>query len=367
MEKRVLLIGLGLIGGSLALSIKKEHPEAFIVGFDVDESSMKLARSLKIIDQIGENLQNEGERADLIILATPVQSALTVLNDLRQCQFKNNCIITDVGSVKKDIAEQGRSFASGRATFIGGHPMAGSHKSGVQASSDRLFENAYYILTPSNETETSKIITLQNWLRGTKAKFIQLAPEDHDRYAGMISHLPHLIAASLVHHIAKLGKGEPLVNELAAGGFRDITRIASASPTMWRDITLQNKDSLIRMFDEWNNLMRDVQLLLEEGDSQKVYSFFSEAKAIRDGLPAKKKGAVLPFYDLYVDVPDHPGVISDVTGILAKQLISITNIRIIESREDIMGVLRLSFRSDNDLQKAKETLKDHMYDTYELT
>ncbi|UCZ54787.1 prephenate dehydrogenase [Bacillus shivajii] len=367
MAKRVLLIGLGLIGGSLALTIKKEHPDTTIVGFDVDAKAKKLALSLKVIDQVGESLKSEAEKADLIILSTPVQSAIKIIEELSTCTFKNGCIITDVGSTKKAIFQKASKLNNGQVTFIGGHPMAGSHKTGVEASNERLFENAYYILTPYTETKANKVITLQNWLRGTRAKFIQLDPEAHDKYAGLISHMPHLIAASLVHQTENLSKGDTIVHSLAAGGFRDITRIASASPTMWRDITMQNKDVLLSMIDQWCELMGDIRSMLKEGDEDAIYSFFSEAKTLRDGLPIKKKGAVLPFYDLFVDVPDHPGVISDVTSILSSHSISLTNIRIIESREDIMGVLRLSFRSDDDLQNAKNILQDHMYETYELT
>lgn len=365
MGKRVLIIGLGLIGGSLALAIKKEHQNCEIIGFDVDEEAGKLATSLQIIDRVSGDYKKEAEQADLIIIATPVQSAIEIIHELLTVPLKKEAIITDVGSTKQSIVSVGKDLLNKGVYFIGGHPMAGSHKTGVTASKERLFENAYYILTPTKDIPNSKVIQLLNWLRGTKAKFIELKPEEHDKFTGVINHLPHIVASALVHQTGEMGKDHPIISRLAAGGFRDITRIASSSPTMWRDILLHNKEILLTMLDDWSNLITHVKEMIQKEDGEAIYSFFNEAKVLRDQLPTGEKGALMSFNDLYVDVPDHPGAISDVTGILAEEKISITNIQIIEAREDIMGVLRLSFRSKEDLQHAKKLLEDHMYETYD--
>lgn len=365
MNKRILIIGLGLIGGSLALAIKSSYPQAVIRGFDVNQQAVKLARSLQIIEEDAAELHDAVDDADVIIVAAPVESSMTLLEELASLPLKEGAIITDVGSTKQTIVQQGEKLDKKGVTFIGGHPMAGSHKTGVEAARERLFENAFYILTPGKSTPDSKLIQLQNLLKGTKAKFIQLDPATHDRFAGLVSHLPHIIASSLVHQIEEAGKEEPMVQQLAAGGFRDITRIASASPTMWRDILIHNKAALLPMIKEWKQNISNVETMLENENADAIYDFFAEAKSSRDRLPSKKKGAMLPFYDLFVDIPDHPGVISDVTGLLAKESISITNIRIIEAREGIMGVLRLSFLSESDLVSAKALLEGHMYETYE--
>lgn len=365
MTKRVLLIGLGLIGGSLALAIKKEHSRCEIVGFDVDEEASKLATSLQIIDRSTASYKKEAAEADLIIIATPVQGAIGIISELLTVPLKKGAIITDVGSTKQSIVNVGKELLSKEVYFIGGHPMAGSHKTGIAASKDRLFENAYYILTPTSDIPNSKVIQLLNWLRGTSAKFIELEPQEHDKFTGIVSHLPHIVASGLVHQAGQMGKEHPIISQLAAGGFRDITRIASSSPTMWRDILLHNKDILLSMLDDWTDMIADVKDMITREDGEAIYSFFAEGKKLRDQLPVGEKGALMSFNDLYVDVPDHPGSISDVTGILAREKISITNIRIIEAREDIMGVLRLSFRSNEDKLQAKELLADHMYETYE--
>ncbi|CAM3719965.1 prephenate dehydrogenase [Alkalicoccus chagannorensis] len=365
MVKKVFIAGLGLIGGSLALAVKKQHPQVTVTGFDIDDQAVKLASSLQIIDEAAPSLETGAAEADVIIMSAPVESTIRLIHELEQTDLKPGVLITDVGSTKQSVVQAGRKLTAKGAVFIGGHPMAGSHKTGVEASKERLFENAFYVLTPTEDTPAGSLIQLQNLLRGTKAKFMELDPEQHDKYAGLISHLPHIIASALVHQMDETGKEEPVVQQLAAGGFRDITRIASASPAMWRDILMHNKDTLLPMMADWRGRMEEIERLLATGDEQAVYAFFSDAKAARDRLPSKQKGAILPFYDLYVDIPDHPGVISDVTAILAKQNISITNIRIIEAREGIMGVLRLSFRSESDLIYAKAVLKEHMYETYD--
>jgi prephenate dehydrogenase len=360
----VFVIGLGLIGGSIALAIKKEHSNAIVYGFDIKEDQLKMAMSLGVIDEAVETIEDGVVNADLVILATPVTKTEEFIEDLLKYDLKPSAIITDVGSTKRKIVAKAKILEQKKVTFIGGHPMAGSHKTGVEAARAHLFENAFYILTPTVETNMNKIIQLQNWLKGTRAKFIEMSPNQHDELAGVISHFPHIIAASLVHQVAKMEKEEPLLSELAAGGFRDITRIASASPMMWRDILIHNKETLIRLFTEWQLEMDYVKQLIEKAEESLIYNYFETAKTFRDDLPLKQKGAIPSFYDLYVDVPDHPGVISDVTGILAKEEISITNIRILETREDIMGVLRLSFRSDQDRDRALACLKDHLYEGY---
>ncbi|MFB4163407.1 prephenate dehydrogenase [Alteribacillus sp. JSM 102045] len=364
MDKRkICIIGMGLIGGSIALSIKKEH-NVHITGVDIDKNQLKLAQSLQVIDDTASGVAAGVEGADLIIIAVPVTKTECIIEELETLPLKEGSIITDVGSTKERIFQKAKHLYKKGVTFIGGHPMAGSHKSGVQAAKSHLFENAFYILTPCVNTNTNKIIQLQNWLKGTKARFIELTPKQHDKLAGLISHFPHIIAAGLVHQVKNTKKEDQLVSRLAAGGFRDITRIASASPVMWRDILLHNKDTILTLLYNWKDEMKKVEQLLHEENGDEILEYFNSAKTFRDGLPVKEKGALPSFYDLFVDVPDHPGVISDVTGILGKAGISITNIRIIETREDIMGVLQLTFRSDKDREDGRQNLENALYETY---
>ena len=364
MKRKAFFIGLGLIGGSIALAVKKAHEDVTIQGYDVNEDQVKMALALQIIDQSASSIKEGAKDADLIVISAPVKQTEKIIDELVDINLKETVIVTDVGSTKHQIVQKASLLHEKGVTFIGGHPMAGSHKSGVSAAKSHLFENAFYVLTPFEETPKESIEELKNWLAGTNATFLEMTADQHDQIAGAISHFPHIIAASLVHQVSDLEKENTIVSRLAAGGFRDITRIASGSPVMWRDILLHNKETLLELLEKWENEMNEVREMIENVDSESIYNYFQEAKKFRDGLPSRKSGAIPAFYDLYVDVPDYPGIISEVTGILAEKEISITNIRIIEAREDILGVLRLSFQNEQDRKRGKECLEEHGYDTY---
>ncbi|RHW41252.1 prephenate dehydrogenase [Neobacillus notoginsengisoli] len=357
MKGNVLVIGLGLIGGSLALSVKKAHPEAKVTGFDIKHRQAELAKLLGVIDEISETIEEGVVEADLIIISAPVRETARILKELESCSLKESVIITDTGSTKNEIARLAAPLTNKGICFIGGHPMAGSHKSGITAAKERLFENAFYILTPGKAEKAQNIAVLKDWLLGTNARFLELPPDEHDYLAGVISHFPHIIAASIVHQTEKLSGKYELLPRLAAGGFRDITRIASSSPEMWRDILLHNKNVLLDLLTMWQKEMDYVKELLEHTDEEAVATYFFKAKTFRDGLPANKKGAIPAFYDLFVDIPDYPGVISEITGYLANENISITNIRIIESREEIYGVLAISFQTSGDRDRAEKCIR----------
>ncbi|MEH7109333.1 prephenate dehydrogenase [Bacillus sp. JJ1764] len=356
MNGRIFIVGLGLIGGSLALCIKKEHPTASIFGFDINSEQVRLAKMLGVIDEIAENISDGAISADLIIIAAPVKETQSIIQLLANLPLKRNVIVTDTGSTKRTIVNSANCLKEQGFTFIGGHPMAGSHKSGVTAAKEILFENAFYLLTPENHVENAQVELLKTWLKGTHAKFLTILPETHDYLTGIVSHFPHIIAASIVRQTEKLAGTETLIPRLAAGGFRDITRIASSSPEMWKDILLHNRENLVELLTEWQDEMNWVKGILENGNADDIYQYFQQAKQFRDGLPAKEKGAIPAFYDLFVDVPDYPGVISEITGYLAKERISITNIRILETREDINGVLVISFQTDEDRQRAEKCI-----------
>ncbi len=364
MKGTVLLLGVGLIGGSIALSIKKEH-NSRIIGYDVNFERARLATSLNIIDECVQDMKLATENADLIIIAAPVTETILILNELSNSSLKDGVIITDVGSTKKEIVETAHTCLPEYASFVGGHPMAGSHKSGVEASKEDLFENAFYVITEVEKTCKRAVEQLEDWLRGTRATFIKMKPEEHDHVAGVISHFPHIIASSLVQLAEHYHQETPIIQDLAAGGFKDITRIASSNPKMWSDILLHNRQPILEQFTVWMNQMEQIRQSIEQGDKEDIYYFFQHAKEFRDEFSTRKRGALQTYVDLFIDIPDSPGVLAEITNILAKHDINITNIEIIESREDIYGVLRVSFRNDDDRSKA-DTLISPFYETFIL-
>ncbi|KAF1302511.1 prephenate dehydrogenase [Enterococcus sp. JM9B] len=358
MKQRILIVGLGLIGASMSLCIKKQHPQTVLIGWDKLETTRNIAKEKKIVDLIPADFAEGATQADLILLAVPVNAARNFLDQLEQLPVKENLLVTDVSSTKQQIvhAAQTKKFR-----FVGGHPMAGSHKSGVQAADSDLFENAYYIFTPVKE-QSSDVALLQELFQGTRAKYVVLSAEEHDRITGMLSHLPHIIAAGLVNQADLFNQEHPRAKQLAAGGFRDITRIASSDPVMWTDILLSNKKFLLEGLTQWQQEMEQIAGWLKEDNQQEIFAFFNRAKDTRDQLPVHQHGAIPAFYDLLIDVPDVPGVIAEVTGLLGAAKLSLINLKIQETREDIIGVLQISFKNQKDLlaaQKCIETNTDY--------
>ncbi|MCM3637686.1 prephenate dehydrogenase [Sporosarcina luteola] len=360
MNENIAIIGLGLIGGSLALALKRGGRNLQISGFDRSYSTADEAYRRGIIDTIAPSARAACEKADYIIFATPVNTTIALMEEASQWTLKENVILSDTGSTKNPIMQAAVRLQDRGLTFIGGHPMAGSHKSGIAAAKGHLFENAYYVLTPSNWTSSEQVDSLSNLLAPTKGKIVILDAAEHDRMTAIVSHFPHIIASSLVGRLADQEKEQPFVKDLAAGGFRDLTRIASADPTMWRDITIQNREELLGQLDGWLQEMNSIRSMILENDPDRIYDFFSDAKEFRDQLPSTFKGAVqgalYMTFDLHIDIPDHPGVISEITKILADEQISITNIRIVETRTDVYGILVISFQTADDRKAARSVL-----------
>ena len=363
MTRKVLVIGLGLIGGSIALALQKA-PETKIIGYDMDEKTREHAKTLNIVHDIVTNPQDVAAEVDIIIFGTPVNATLEWMEQLKTWPLKNKVIVTDTGSTKKMIMQKAGELRELGITFIGGHPMAGSHKSGVLAAKAHLFENAYYMLTPLAGEEIINMAQLESLLKFTHAKVVSVSAREHDHMTAVVSHFPHVIAASLVHQLGGENGEYPMTRSLAAGGFRDVTRIASSNPILWRDITLQNRDELVAQLEGWQTEMNRVKELLLNGSSADIESYFAVAKELRDELPISA-GAMFTSFDLYVDVPDYPGVISEVTGLLAEEQISITNLRIVESREDVFGILVISLQSESDRERAAVCIQQRAnFETY---
>ncbi|MED3863676.1 prephenate dehydrogenase [Priestia megaterium] len=285
MKTRVLLIGVGLIGGSLALAMKK-HRHVTVVGADIDTNEVQVANQLGIVDYVAEDIKTEAAQADYIVLATPVEYTTAWIHDLSTWKLKETVIVTDVGSTKGEIMKAAEALNKKCISFIGGHPMAGSHTSGAVNARADLFCSARYILTPFENEQKEKIDALMHLLEPTGAQFVPLDAAIHDQITGVVSHLPHVIATSLVRQVKGYSAQNHLVTEMAAGGFRDITRIASSNPHMWRDILKQNRSMLLTLLDDWMKEMEQVKLLVEKGDGHELFDYFSDAKEFRDSLHA---------------------------------------------------------------------------------
>lgn len=361
MKAHVLIVGLGLIGGSLAKALQR-HEGLQVAGYDADPLTARKAFKMGIIHSSPPSLERAAAEADFIIFATPVGATLKLMEQSKYWDLKDGVILSDTGSTKLQIMEAAKEMDH---PFIGGHPMAGSHKSGVEAAKEVLFENAFYILTPATTATQENVETLKHLLSVTKANLKILSAPEHDHLTAIVSHFPHLIAASLVHQLHKEDQHNPFARQLAAGGFRDITRIASSNPEMWRDITTQNNGMIIEQLTNWMSEMEKLKSLLTANEPGPIQQYFHQAKEVRDELPIAGHGALFSLFDLYIDIPDVPGVISELTGYLAEEGISIVNLRILETREDVFGILVMSFRTSEDRELARNCINRRtVYDSY---
>jgi prephenate dehydrogenase len=363
MKTTIAVIGVGLIGGSIALALRQD-PDIRVVGYDVREDYLDKALTNGVIHAGTTDLQTAVREADVVFIAVPVEQIYRLLDELAQLTLKPGAILTDVGSTKKGIVAYAAERVPREVTFIGGHPMAGSHKSGVEAANPRLFENAYYVLTPSPETPAGQVERLKHILEWTRAKVVVMDPQEHDRVVGAVSHFPHVIAAVLVNQVSRYNEENEWHRRLAAGGFRDITRIASSNPRMWRDILLNNREELLRIAADWRDTLDSIMALVESADRDRIEQFFRDARDFRESLPERQRGALPPLYDLYIDIPDHPGEIGRITTLIGAKEINITNIQILEAREDMLGVLRITFRSEAEMEKGEELLRFFNYSVY---
>jgi len=352
----IVICGVGLMGGSLALCFKGK-PGLRVVGHSPRQASVERMLELGVVDEATTSLREAAEQADFIFLCVPVGKLEDYVDELRQYRLKPGCIITDVGSTKAQITDYAAKADLGGAYFIGGHPMAGSERSGIDAASSLLYENAFYVLTPTPNVPEDAYERLVRLLEWTRAQIIRLDARQHDEIVAAISHLPHIIAVALVNQIARYNKENGLHEVLAAGGFRDITRIASSEPGIWRDILLSNREMVLKTLEDWKREISDFERLLVQEDGDGIARRFEEARAFREKLPERRKGVITALYDIYVDVPDHPGIIGKIATLLGHHGVNLSNIQVIESRADVPGVLRLSFRNQEDQDRAIDLLK----------
>ena len=276
----------------------------------------------------------------------------------------DDCILTDVGSVKSNIHKEVTALDIGKY-FIGGHPMAGSEKSGFSNSKAMLIENAYYILTPSREVVQEKIHRFETFIKTLRAIPLILDYSQHDYVTGAISHLPHIIASSLVNFVKDNDTEAELMKNLAAGGFKDITRIASSSPTMWQHICLANQENISRILGRYIKSLQHFKELIDNADEQSLYRNFDSSKNYRNAIPSASKGPIKKAYAVYCDIIDEAGGIAAIATILASNGLNIKNIGIVHNREFEEGVLRIEFYDEASSKRAAELLQKFRYIVYE--
>lgn len=352
-------IGLGLIGGSIAKALKAFRRDVRILAFDTNKETLALALKEGIADEAVSSINERFSACDYLFLCAPVSNNDKNLTAIKEI-LSPDCILTDVGSVKSTTFRCVEEMELS-PYFIGGHPMAGSERIGFANSHALLLQNAYYLLTPSAEVPEKKVEAFRNLVADIGAIPLILTPGEHDRITAGISHLPHIIASSLVNFVKDNDTKDALMKQIAAGGFKDITRIASSSPDVWQQICLTNSENITEMLSLYIKALSSVKELLEKKDADALYAFFDSARTYRDSFVADANGSVARIYDFTVNIDDRAGSMASIMNILAEHGLSIKNIGITHSRERAEGAVRLEFYDKTSLARAREVLSEKRY------
>jgi prephenate dehydrogenase len=350
----VAIVGVGLIGGSVALGLKRRGLCRHLIGLDAQAGALTTALALGVIDEGQLEVGPWLRQADLVVLAVPVGLLSEVAGSLLPW-LRSDALLTDVGSVKVPLS---RSLSL--EGFVPGHPLAGSERAGVEHARANLIENAIWVLTPTEETSLSALGRIRELVEALGASPVVMPPEAHDQLVATISHLPYLTALALTHMVAR----DERLALLAAGGFRDITRVASGDPVMSRDMVINNKQALR---DALNRFQRELDRLNLQLDQPEVLLASARAgKATRDSLPVVRRSLLPALHDLIVAVEDRPGELGRITQLLGQTQINIKDIEMLAIR-DQGGAIRLGLESPEQVALASATLAHAGYTTRSLS
>ncbi len=357
-------IGLGLIGGSIAKALRARRPDTTIIAYDINSDALSLALDQRIADITTTAIDDSFRTCDYMFLCAPVQKNDANLQAVKQV-IAPDCLLTDVGSVKTDIHRAVREIGLD-AQFIGGHPMAGSDRTGFVNSKSVLLENAYYILTPTDSVPSHKLEQYRELVQTMGAIPLILDCRQHDYVTAAVSHLPHVIAASLVNLVHDSDSADGIMKMIAAGGFKDITRIASSSAVMWQQICLTNTENIHALLEAYIHSLNGIKKELESKDSTALYDLFENARIYRDSFIDASSGPIKRVFAFKVDIADRPGGLAAIVNLLAESGLNIKNIGITHNREDEYGVLHLEFYDEESMNTAEQLLSQKNYSVQNL-
>ena len=334
--KRVGLIGTGLVGGSIGLALRRAGVE--VSGFDHDAGRLEAAVAAGALDDAVTSLRDVTTDADVVVVAVPVgQLATAVIGALDA----GASAVTDVGSVKAPVIHEVQAARPRLAPrFVGGHPMAGSEQDGISGADADLFIGATWVLTPTDHTEVSAFTAVRAFVGLVGAEVLAVAPEHHDALVAMVSHVPQLAATTLMDVAATRGEEHATLLRLAAGGFRDMTRIAAGHPSIWPDICVANRDAIVAALDEYRGALDTVRALVDSQDRASLLEVLERARTARRSLP-RGLDPEEALAELRVPIPDRPGSLAEVTTLAGSIGVNIADVEIAHSVEGGGGVLVL--------------------------
>jgi len=334
--KRAALIGTGLIGGSVGLALRRAG--LVVRGLDREPGRVDDAKRLGVVDEVARSVEEAVTGADLVVVAVPVGQVATVAVAALDAGAP---VVTDVGSAKGAVVAAVEADRPGHAArFVGGHPMAGSEQDGLDGADADLFVGATWVLTPTERTDEEAFQTVRTLVRSLGAEVLAVTPEDHDALVAMVSHVPQLAATTLMDVAAHHGEEHATLLRLAAGGFRDMTRIAASAPGIWSDICVANGDAIVRALDDYLAALERVRALLVDADDAGLLALLERGRVARRNLPIGVPPAA-ELVELRVPVRDRPGVLAEVTTLAGRLDVNIVDVEIAHSLEGGGGVLVL--------------------------
>ncbi|MFW5955695.1 MAG: prephenate dehydrogenase/arogenate dehydrogenase family protein [Rhodothermales bacterium] len=361
MIKRIAVLGTGLIGGSLGMAIKRRSAASRVVGYD-EPSVLDEAVERGAIDERAVSPQTAVADVDLVVLALPLPQTLAMLDTIAGA-LKPGTLVTDVGSVKQPIVSHAHRVLPSDVVFVGGHPMAGGATGGIQHADALLFENAVYVLCPREESLPPEFEPASSLLTEIGARLLIVDAAKHDRLAAAVSHLPQLLAVSLVETAFEVGRDASLVQLLAAGGFRDMTRIAESPFAVWKGILAANHANVLDALASLTSSVQRIRNRLIEEDYDAIGDVFETAGQRRREIPRDMRGFLHPLHNIMVHVQDRPGVLADMTRILSDAGINIKDIELLKIREGEGGMFRIGFASAEEVSDAAAALRQYGYST----
>lgn len=359
MIKTVGFVGMGLMGGAIAKSIKKYHVAEQIIAYNRNPDNLKPAIDEGVVDrqvfEVGEGFSE----CDIIFLCCPINVNIQMAKQLAP-YISRDCILTDVGSTKNDIHEAMGESAP-EVCFIGGHPMTGSEKTGYLASSTQLFENICYVLAPGDTSREQDLDKMIHVVKAIKSIPIVIDPKLHDQATAAISHMPQLLSVALVNAVKDMDDHNGFMKVLAAGGFKDMSRIAASSPAMWAPIFTANREAILHAVDRIESELKTMKKVVEDNDIDSIYKTFESAGDYRSTMAFNHRGLIQETFSFSVDVDDTPGIIARISTILYEAGMNLKNIGIVNKRENDEGALEIHFEDKEHMDESAKLLDEMGY------
>lgn len=356
MFERVAIIGTGLMGGSLALALEDRGLAGEVVAYDSSPAAREEAVASGVAESMAGSAEEAVEGSGLVFLATPLGAMAGALREAAPA-LEPGVIVTDIGSAKVGVMREIREVLPPGARYVGGHPMTGSEQSGVRFARADLFRDRYYILTPTAETDPDAYQELHALLTGIGARVISIDPGSHDRVMATVSHVPHLLSLLLLAMAAGEQERAKSTFAVAAGGFKDMTRIAASSPDIWLDIVRENRDCIIERLVDYSKRIEGLVDMLESGDLSGLERMFLGARRARQDLLNKRGARMGEVFEVVFPVPDEPGVLSRITTAVGSQGTNIEDISIAHPLEGETGIMTLRVLGEQSAAEAAAALE----------